>query len=206
MFWLALAAQLSMPNMDQGPVWTLFSSDDLPMDIVTDGESRSVNVRLEVKPDGAIQNCRAELSSGITKLDAYTCAIILRRARFHPATGLDGLPAYGVVRTTVTWAVNATPLNLSADLELTVTGLPKGVKDPAFVNLMFAVDEAGRPSSCAMEVPRAPTHQKLTSELIQVACSQLLKNYVAIPATDIAGRTVRSVQDATVRISTDRPR
>jgi len=118
MLWIALApaAQISMPVMDRASIWTLFSADDVPLDIVPDGESRRVIVRVAVKPDGNIQNCRAEFSSGIAKLDAYTCAIILRRARFHPATGPDGLPAYGVLRTTVTWAVNAMPSNWPADL------------------------------------------------------------------------------------------
>jgi hypothetical protein len=206
MFWIALAAQISMPVMDQASIWTLLSVDDVPLDIVPDGESRRVNVRVAVKPDGNIQNCRTEFSSGIPKLDAYTCAIILRRARFHPAIGLDGLPAYGVIRTAVTWAVNDTSRDWPADLELTVMKLPEGIKNSAFVNLMFAVDEAGRSSSCAVEEPRPPVHRKLTNELIQVACGQLLKNYVAIPATDIAGKAVRSVQDATVRFSTERRR
>jgi hypothetical protein len=206
MFWIALAAHINMPFMDQASIWTLFSADDVPLDVVPDGESRRVNVRVVVKPDGAIQNCGAEFSSGIPKLDAYTCAIILRRARFHPAIGLDGLPAYGVIRTAVTWAVNDAPSKWPTDLDLTVTALPKGIKNPAFVSLMFAVDETGRPSSCAAEEPRPPAHRKLTDELIQVACDQLLNNYVAIPARDIAGKTVRSVQDANVRFSTDRQR
>jgi TonB family protein len=204
MFWIALAAQMRVPVPGVAGISSLFSADDVPIDLVPDGEVRRVGVRVTVKPDGKLDDCRADSSSGIPKLDAYTCAIILRRARFDPAIGPDGQPTYGVIRTTVTWAVNASGgPGWADDLELTVSRLPTGVETPMFGSLMFAVDQAGHPSACAEEEPRRPSMQKLPAVLVNIACDQLLKSYVAIPARDITGRPVPSVQNATVEFSTD---
>jgi hypothetical protein len=203
MFWIALAAQLSMPVDSHGGIWNLFSFDDVPLELVPNGEARGVGVRVTVDPTGIIRSCQAEFSSGIPKLDAYTCGIVLRRAHFRPATGLGGQPAYGVVRTEIMWSVNASSPKNAGDLELTVPRLPKGVKNPAFAYVMFMVDEVGHPSACRDEEPPPPSHEKVTNELLQTACDQLTKSYVAIPAKDDAGRPVSSVQDAVVRFSTE---
>jgi hypothetical protein len=198
MFWIALTAQISMPQMDRGSIWTLFSYDDVPLQLVPSGKVMRVGFRVTVERNGTIQSCRAESSSGDPKLDAYTCALVLRRARFRAATGFDGLPAYGVVRADVAWAVDAIPKWSPGDLQLTVSHLPKGFKSPAYIGLMFVVDETGRPSSCMEEDPKLPSQPKQAIELVQIACRELLKSYVAIPAMDDAGKPVPSIQNATV--------
>lgn len=180
----------------------MFTADDVPIDLVGEGKARVVGVRVTVDPDGTTRNCEAETSSGVPKLDAYTCVIILKRAHFRPAIGASGSPEIGVYRKQVTWAVDSDSLPIIPDIDLTVSRLPAGVKDPTSVDLMFEVDESGHPSSCAAEQPAPVPHPGSASELVGVACDQLLKTYIAKPAMDRQGRPAPSLQDAVVRFST----
>jgi hypothetical protein len=204
MLWIALAAQISMPVIPGGGIWTLFSGDDFPSSIMRQQDTAIVGVRLTIDPVGKLQACSAEFTSVLANLDAYTCDIIRRRAQFQPARGPDGQSAYGIIRTPITWTVNADSPRSPADLELTVSRLPKGIKSPAVARLMFAVDERGHPSSCQQEEPPAPAVPALPPELVKIACAELLQSYVAIPARDASGRPVASVQDARVNFSVAR--
>jgi hypothetical protein len=200
----SVAAQLSIPVLDRGRLWDLFSPDDVPVELVGEGYGRRVDVRVTVGPDGKVRNCQAEFSSEVPKLDAYTCELIIRRAHFRPALWIDGRPAYGVIRTGISWSVDAGMPPVPGDLQVTLAQRPKHMKSPTFANLMFAVDQSGRPSSCVEEEPKGGRRDELSPELLKVACDQLLKSYVAIPAMDDAGRPVRSVQNAVVRLSVER--
>jgi hypothetical protein len=205
MLWIALAAQISMPVIPGGGIWTLFSGDDFPSSIMRQQDTAIVGVRLTIDPVGKLQACSAEFTSVLANLDAYTCDIIRRRARrMQPARGPDGQAAYGVIRSTVTWMANGYSPRSPPDLDLTVSRLPKGIKSPAVARLMFAVDERGHPSSCQQEEPPAPAVPALPPELVKIACAELLQSYVAIPARDASGRPVASVQDARVNFSVAR--
>jgi hypothetical protein len=39
MFWIALAAQVSLPAVEQGGLWKIFSGDDFPSRLIHDGEA-----------------------------------------------------------------------------------------------------------------------------------------------------------------------
>ena len=111
MFWIALAAQMSLPlqiGTHYPDVRGVFSVDDFPGDFHGHNGSRVVYTRTTVRPDGGIDSCRVEVSSGDKKLDAYTCAIIMKRAKFEPAKWIDGSPAYGVIRVPVSWTITDT--------------------------------------------------------------------------------------------------
>jgi hypothetical protein len=200
MFRIALAAAVSAAPPDKD-VRSLFSYEDVPLELIHDGEWRRVGVRVTVEPTGKIQSCRTEFSSGVPKLDIYTCAIIDRRARFSPQVTPDGQPVFSVVRANVTYRVDASAPPESGDLELTVSKLPDGVRDPAFVMMRLLVDESGHPTSCIGENSNVRHSAESPPQLLQVACDQLLKSYTAIPARDASGRPVRSMQDALVRFS-----
>jgi protein TonB len=45
---------------------------------------------------GKVADCTLLETSGVAALDAQTCAIIQRRARYKPAIGLDGKAARAV--------------------------------------------------------------------------------------------------------------
>jgi len=82
MFWIAVAAQLAAPQ----PKYMWLSSDDTPYSQLPAKGYTSVAVRLTISPDGTIQNCEIEDSSGDRAIDGYTCSLSMRRAQFHPAT------------------------------------------------------------------------------------------------------------------------
>jgi hypothetical protein len=206
MLWLALAAQLTAPIPENLGTW--FRFDDVPQYLLgRDSGFWQVGIRVNVAPDGRILSCDTEASSGIRPLDKLTCNIVLRRARFHPARWSDGSAAVGVYRTSIQWAVGNSPWDTSkainADLDLFVSGLPRGITSPTLVRIMFAVDAGGLTSSCTAE-PTEAKYINNDSALVSIACGQMTKSYKASPATDSAGKPISSVQDALVRFSLQR--
>jgi hypothetical protein len=198
MIWIALAAQLSAPQPLNPSRW--WSSAEMPTSVKYDGVTRKVLTRTTLKPDGSIMRCDVEGPSGDPKADLLTCAIIVKRGKFQPARDVDGNPVYGVYRETVIWAVvgpaDAADDAPIADLQLTVSKLPKGVKSPATVRLMFVVDQSGQISNCVAEpTPDIPSANR---QLAGLACQQLIKSYTATPAKDAQSTGVLSVQDAAV--------
>jgi len=207
MLWIALAAQLSMPLMLGGSapdVRAIFSPDDMPAYVQIEGINRVVSTRTTVDPSGKPQDCGWERSSGDPKLDAYTCAIILKRAKLERPTWIDGKPTYAVFRIPVTWAIGAPPSEKEMreahppDMELTVNQLPKNVKGDALVLVTMAVDESGRVLACNESRIVDSRHQKSFPELAKIACQQMLSQYKAIPAKEASGKPVRSLQNAVV--------
>lgn len=194
MFWIAVAAQMSAPLiLDPKP---LFSTEDVPAYIATPGTTALVLTRTTVRPDGKVQDCSVEQSSGNSKIDAYTCALLLKRRKFAAAAKWpDGSSAYGVIRLPVAWG-STPPLSKSpVDLEVMVNKLPDGMGSPAFAAASIAADEGGHLVSC----------QGTPLLLIQLACDQLTKTYTAIPAKDAEGKPVRSIQTAMVRFAIAAP-
>src|SRR5689334_6933714 len=104
---------------------------------------QSCGVPSTVAADGTPQDCGAEKGSGDPKLDAYTCAIILKRAKFQPARWVDGSPVYAVLRVPVTWAIGAEPSKTEdekaypADMEVSVSRLPEGAGERTSLSLMI---------------------------------------------------------------------
>lgn len=193
------AAALSPPPPIE--LRALFSADDLPQEYLPPESDRTVGVRVTVRPDGRIQDCEAEYTSGIEGLDVFTCKLIKRRAKYAPAPAQNGTPSYAVYRTSVRWVVTSFarpgPPPSVADLTLTVNQLPAGLKSPAYVNVKFDVDERGVASSCSAEgALRRNNSDDL--QLVQVACGEVLKSYKPKPAKNEQGTPVPSVQDALV--------
>lgn len=193
---LAILAQLSAPV----PSKPLLTPADVPMEIMEENVLHTVGIAVTVKPDGRVQSCLVEKSSGNRKLDSYTCKLLTRRARFRRPTHIDGSPAYGLYRTGINWwAGNGYPprrLPL-ADLYLTVSKLPPKLESPLSVRLKVAVDPTGRASHCLAE------DSKEQPELVRLGCEQLLKSYQPSPVRSEAGVPVASVQSATVVIQTN---
>jgi hypothetical protein len=171
-----------------------------------DEKSGQVYTRTTVRPDGTVQGCVAEITSTDPKLDAHTCGIILRRAKFRPATWIDGTRAYGVIRVPVAWLVTDDPPSREEalrrsipDIDLLVDRLPKGARSIESVSLELATDEKGHPVTCA-EVP--PTDKidakRHFPRLLAIACQQAMTNLTLRPAVDDSGKPVRSVQGASV--------
>lgn len=206
MLWIALAAsQISMPLPLR--VVGVFSPNDMPAYVQSDGINRFIPARITIRPDGKVQDCGWERTSGDAKLDALTCAIILKRARFGPSKWVDGTPAYAILRTGISWSIGgpASEKELRKayppDIELFLNQLP--VDAPALTTLLLivAVDENGRVAGCDAPPPMRAPRKKKFPELVSIACEQMAKQYIAIPAKDAAGHPVRSVQTASVAFS-----
>jgi hypothetical protein len=173
-----------------------------------EGVNRFVSTRTTIRPDGTPQDCTQERGSGDIKLDALTCLIILKRAKVQPAKWVDGSASYAVVRVPVTWSIGGPPSGREIekayppDLDITINRLPSGAHNRTRLDLMIAVDEQGRVVGCD-EAPKAKwDHTKTLPELVPIACQQMDSQFTAIPAKDLGGRPVRSVQTASVVFST----
>lgn len=212
MFWIAFAAQLSLPvpvGVRIPDVRAVFSPDDMPDYVQIAGINRIIATRTTIRPDGAPQDCTQDRASGDRKLDAYTCAIILKRAKFEPARWIDGSQVYAVLRTPVTWAIGG-PASKSEfeeayppDMDILVSRLPPGAGSRASLKLVIAVNENGRVVSCEVAPQVKWDHAKVFPELVPIACQQLINQFTVIPAKDGAGKPVRSVQTASVAFTTD---
>ena len=208
MLLVAAVSLLSAPapiNFDQ-----VISSDNLPEYLIEKGGgSWVVGVRLNVGSDGVLKGCDVEISSGIALLDKQTCGTLQRRAQFKPAVWTDGTPVIGVYRTAIRFVVNEStekpPGPIDADLELSVSAMPRGVHSPATVGVMFAVGSDGRISDCALHTTSPLPRPEKNPVLVATACDQVLQNYKAIAARGVDGKPVRSVQNATVRFTIQKP-
>lgn len=180
----------------------------MPAYVQIEGISRYISTRTTVRPDGAARDCVVDRSGGDPKLDALTCALILKRSRFQPAKWIDGTPAYAVLRKPVSWVIGG-PLSKGelrkaqpADLDISLNRLPKGVREGASVDLMVAVDENGQVLSCDAAPRDKRDRSKTFPELVPVACREMVRQFRATPARDESGKPVRSVQTATSSFST----
>ena len=214
MFWIAIAAQISLPvalGIPFGDVRGVFSTDDMPAYVQYAGISRIIRTRTTVRSNGFIQNCVVEGRSGDSKLDAYTCSLILKRAKFRPATWTDGSPVSGVIRTPVIWAIDFPPSEaelfgaIVPDMELSVNRLPKGAHSPVGVGLMVAAEADGHVVTCTYYLPPGSKKPKeYFPELVPIACQQAVASLRVPPPVDADGKPVRSVQTVSVHFRKDR--
>ena len=59
--------------------------------------------RLEIAANGRVSNCTVTGSTGHSELDAATCSLVSKRARFEPARGGNGEPVAGSYIGSVLW-------------------------------------------------------------------------------------------------------
>lgn len=214
MLWLALSALMSLPvHIDKRvhDVRALFSNDDFPAYLVIQGISRTVHTRTIVRRDGSVESCAAEVSSGDTKLDAYTCALILKRGKFLPAKWTDGSPVYALIRVPVRWMIAGAPSSVEdimkktvPHFELSVNRLPKGAGSIVGVNLIVAADEKGRVQACSEDTGFKSFRKKHFPGLALLACQQVKTAFTAPVPTNAGGNPVRSVQTLVVHFRLDR--
>jgi len=192
----ALSTAPTSPNLSG-----LFTPDDVPIDILPVPFAGFVGIRLTVQPDGKVQDCAIEKSSGIRELDNQTCGIATKRAKFPPPIGSAGTPVYAIYRSDIVYAVSESPTQPHlhiGDFYLPVVRLPQGLKDPVQLRIKFDVDPQGHAANCEDEA--APGRDAHDPQLIAAACAKLQTAYTPVVAKDEAGRPVPSIQDATVAV------
>ena len=215
MLWIALAAQMSVPvplGVSIPDVRAIFSVNDFTAYLQREGVSRAVYTRTTVRPDGTIQGCVAEAGSGDSTLDTYTCRLIVKRARFRPATWTDGTPVYGVIRVPVSWIVSVAPPSdadalkwIVPDLDVTVNQLPKGARSVVGVILIVAAEADGQIVTCTEQPnPKSARSRRRYPGLVPIACQQVMASLKVTPPVDESGKAARSVQTVSVRFTKGR--
>ena len=88
----------------KGDLRTLFSTDDYPPAAQAAGAEGTAQAQLTVSPDGRVVSCSLIRSTGNSALDAATCNILRRRAKFIPAKDSNGNATSDTITTPpITW-------------------------------------------------------------------------------------------------------
>ena len=85
------------------PLQSYFSAGDYPTEALKAGAMGSVRVKVIVDPTGLPTDCDVVGSSRNKELDAATCDVIMKRARYEPAVDIDGKAVRAIDVTTVIW-------------------------------------------------------------------------------------------------------
>ena len=193
----AVASALSAPEPKRDR--SLWSPQDVPTNMIEDDITYYVGYSLIVDPHGRVTQCRIEESSGLPKLDSYTCKLASGRARLLPATDLSGKPVYGAYRELTSFWMGDDASSYKrreryGDLEISVPAafLPKGKLE--HVSLALAVDERGTTVGCE------GTKRESNPRLVELACPAAVANIRLMPVQDSQGRNVPSVQNVKVSV------
>lgn len=92
-----------------GALINLFTEDDYPPQAIRNEEQGTVTVRFVVGVTGRVESCTVLESSGSATLDAATCTILARRARFLPALNGKGAPVTDTFQQRVRWVLPVEP-------------------------------------------------------------------------------------------------
>lgn len=104
--WHITGSDSKSPDLKEeakGNLAPLFNSDDYPGIAILKEQMGTVSMVLLVDEQGSVADCTTVETSGVAALDAQSCAIVKKRARFKPAIGLDGRPAKSGYRQRITW-------------------------------------------------------------------------------------------------------
>ncbi|MGS1015871.1 energy transducer TonB [Allosphingosinicella humi] len=80
-----------------------FTNDDYPIVSIRKGEGGIVAFALLIDETGRLADCTVTATSHVPVLDAQSCALLIRRAKFQPAVGADGKPAKDSLVNRVQW-------------------------------------------------------------------------------------------------------
>lgn len=88
----------------KGSLLGLFSDEDYPASAQAAGAEGTAQASLTIGADGRVSGCNITRSTGNGALDAATCSILRRRAKFSPAIDSNGNPTSDTVSTPpITW-------------------------------------------------------------------------------------------------------
>jgi protein TonB len=92
------------PARAKGDVRMLFSDSDYPASAQAAGAQGTAQAQLTIGPDGRVAGCSLVRSTGNGALDAATCNILRRRAKFTPAHDSSGAATTDTYTTPpITW-------------------------------------------------------------------------------------------------------
>lgn len=79
------------------------TTSDYPYSALVTGISASVHVRMMIGVDGKLTDCKVQDVHPAPVLGDHTCALLMKRARFHPAHNATGAAVPSFVTTNVYW-------------------------------------------------------------------------------------------------------
>jgi protein TonB len=79
------------------------TTDDYRSNWIRQEMTGKARFRLEIAADGRVTGCTITGSSGHPQLDAATCALVSKRAKFQPARGSEGEPVAGSYSNAIDW-------------------------------------------------------------------------------------------------------
>jgi len=88
---------------ERGTTQSYISPDDYPAAARGTRAHGVVGFTLTINTDGRVIGCTITRSSGSPVLDAATCRIIQRRARYTPAMDSNGNPVIGTIAQQIEW-------------------------------------------------------------------------------------------------------
>lgn len=181
-----------------------FTSKEHPKTALLVGERGPIAYSIDVAPDGTALRCG---TAGKTDLDLKVCELVMKRAKFSPATDAQGKPAFGLHEGVASFLMPGRNSRRPdrAKLAVTVEQLPAGVTSPAYARVAFMVDSGGAISDCASTAGERRRFLQIVEALGPAACDKLVKDYRPVPARDAAGNAVASVQSVMVRFETPQP-
>ena len=125
------ASQMVSPRGNPGN-WVVTA--DYPIRALREAREGTTGFEVTVGTDGRVTACTIVVSSGSPDLDAATCDLVTRRARFNPATDRAARPIVGTYSNRVRWVIPVGP-----------------PPEPREFMLSFVVDVDGRPVECRSE-------------------------------------------------------
>lgn len=195
-----LPAVLAAAVIPAAPVepGTWFTSKEYPKTALAVANRGHIAYRIVVSPDGSALRCDAQ---GDTDLDREVCSIVMKNARFVPATDDQGKPAFGIYEGVSSFLMPGKGRQRPdpSKLSVTVDRLPDGVASPAYAKVAFLVDGTGTISQCASMAGERRRNLQTVEALGPAACENLAREYRPAPARNGAGEAVASVQSAMVR-------
>jgi protein TonB len=108
MILLAFLAAATQP-VPLTPVEKLLSESDKLAVVERVGAQGTVGIKVTVDVTGRVSDCSVARSSGFKALDAETCKVIQRKARFSPAKDEQGRPVAGVLYGDISWEPEEKP-------------------------------------------------------------------------------------------------
>lgn len=125
-------------------VETWLSYEDYPKEALRREEQGSVTTLLRVDATGRVRTCTVTETSGSAALDAASCDVLKRRARFRPATDAAGRAVEADYRSLQAWAIGGPTADIA--LSIDVERRPAGYAGPARLKMLF--DGHGRAVEC----------------------------------------------------------
>ena len=99
-----VAQRADLPRPKTSP-FTLVTPADYPTDALMKEQSGNVTALLEVAIDGRPTACRIAVSSKVASLDAATCSVLMRRARYDPPHDGAGQPRRSIRFERIRWYI-----------------------------------------------------------------------------------------------------